>query len=67
LQSTWKLKEPNYELDAYDLLGKFYFYTGNMNRALEFHTRMAAGKLEPENSSLRRLAIQKLNSGSVGK
>lgn len=31
--SAWKLNEKNHELYAYDLLGKYYFYVGQIEKA----------------------------------
>ena len=67
LVSAWKLNLPSQELKAYELLGKFYFYAGNIEKAMMFHNRMTNEENEPESSGTRRLAISKLNSGSLGK
>lgn len=44
--AAWKLREKNDELLAYELLGKYYFYVGQIEKAKEFHERMIRGNCE---------------------
>ena len=50
LIGAWKLRENYSELKAYDLLGKYYFYQGDMKTANIFHQKMAQGHHEDEGS-----------------
>lgn len=67
LMSAWKLDDGSCELQAYDLLGKYYFYVGDAQKALLFHQKMAKGHHEHDRSALKRLAVAKLNSGSLNR
>ena len=58
------------------MLGKFYFYNGDLVKASQYHEKTMhdlveviywCNILKPENSALRKLAIAKLNNGSLGK
>lgn len=40
---SWKLGLTNDELKAYEFLGKFYYYEGELERAKIFHQRMMNG------------------------
>jgi len=62
--SSWKLDDKMSELTAYDLLGKYFFYIGDIQRALKFHNKMTLGQNEPENSTLKRLGINRIINGS---
>jgi len=53
LISSWKLNDQSRELLAYELLGKFYFYCGDMEKAKQFHLRMMTGTFEPANTRMR--------------
>jgi hypothetical protein len=46
LLSCWKLKDKNSELHAYELLGKYYFYCGDMENANLLHNKMVKGLVE---------------------
>lgn len=50
LISSWKINEVYSELKAYDLLGQYYFYKGDLETAHLFHAKMAKGHHEDENS-----------------
>ncbi|CAD8120735.1 unnamed protein product [Paramecium sonneborni] len=65
LMSAWKLKQKNDELLAYELLGKYYFYVGQIEKAKLFHDRMINGNCEDENSRVRLLALSRLEQGSL--
>jgi hypothetical protein len=41
LIASWKLGEQFSELEAYELIGKYYFYNGDLRQANIYHTRMA--------------------------
>lgn len=43
---SWKLNEVNNELHAYELLGKYYYYMGHIDKAREFHEKMMSGNAE---------------------
>ena len=51
--AAWNLNMINDELEAYDLLGKHYFYTGQLVKARLFHDRMTNGTIEDESSRVR--------------
>ncbi|CAK69609.1 unnamed protein product (macronuclear) [Paramecium tetraurelia] len=65
LMAAWKLKQKNDELLAYELLGKYYFYVGQIEKAKLFHERMINGNCEDENSRVRLLALSRLEQGSL--
>lgn len=64
---SWKLNHKDQELKGYDVLGKYFYYEGNIDRAKLMHQRMVDGEMLPEKSNLRRLGIAKLEQGSIGK
>jgi len=39
LQYCWYMKDQNRELEIYDLMGKVYYYQGNLKMAAYFHKR----------------------------
>ncbi|CAD8178280.1 unnamed protein product [Paramecium pentaurelia] len=65
LMSAWKLNEKNHELYAYDLLGKYYFYVGQIEKAKQFHEKMIGGYCEVPDSRVRVLAQSRLEQGSL--
>ncbi|CAD8190450.1 unnamed protein product [Paramecium octaurelia] len=65
LMSAWKLNEKNHELYAYDLLGKYYFYVGQIEKAKQFHEKMIGGYCEVPDSRVRILAQSRLEQGSL--
>ncbi|CAK89932.1 unnamed protein product (macronuclear) [Paramecium tetraurelia] len=65
LMSAWKLNEKNHELYAYDLLGKYYFYVGQIEKAKLFHEKMIGGYCEVPESRVRILAQSRLEQGSL--
>ncbi|CAD8090536.1 unnamed protein product [Paramecium primaurelia] len=65
LMSAWKLNEKNHELYAYDLLGKYYFYVGQIEKAKQFHDKMIGGYCEVPDSRVRILAQSRLEQGSL--
>jgi hypothetical protein len=64
LLSAWKLDDRMGELTAYDLLGKYFFYLGDLKSAQKFHNKMILGN--HETSLIKRMGIDKLNRGSIG-
>lgn len=40
---AWKLNEKNDELLAYELLGKHYYYIGQIEKARMYHEKMLNG------------------------
>ena len=61
LQLSWFIKSENYEFLAYDLIGKQYFYLGELDKALYYHEKMMNGKTE-ENQALVQLGISKISN-----
>ena len=59
LQMAWKLESKEHELRSYELMGKYYFYIGDTQKAQLYHQRMAYGIVEPD-PSLKKLGISKL-------
>lgn len=58
---SWKLGSQEHELKAYDLIGKFYFYQGNVEMAERFHCKMVNHYIEND-AHLKKLAISKLSA-----
>lgn len=58
LQCSWKIKDNDHEILAYDLIGMQYYYMGELEKSKLYHQKMVEGELEPESSNLRRLAIE---------
>jgi len=50
LHHAWYVGNVNYELYAYELLGKIFFYLEDIEKAKFFHNKMISGKLESKNS-----------------
>ena len=50
------------EIQAYDNLSLEYFYIGDINKAKIYQERMLRGKLEKDNSIIRSVCINMLNS-----
>lgn len=48
------------ELNAYDLLGKIFFYLGDIPRSSYYHSRMTGNIREPDSSSLKKMQISYL-------
>jgi hypothetical protein len=67
LLSSWKLNDNLGELASYEMLGKYYYYNGDIKKSLFFHNKMMMGNVESNTSVIRRLGISKLNDGSLGK
>ena len=69
LQMSWVCNQERYELLAYDLIGLQYYYLGDLERAKQFHNKMAEGRIEGQNSDLRKSGINKIllkmNEGGV--
>jgi len=69
LQMSWVCNQGRYELLAYDLIGLQYYYLGDLERAQQFHNKMAEGRIEGQNSELRKSGINKIllkmNEGGV--
>lgn len=59
LQMAWKLDSLEHELKSYELMGKYYFYVGDAQKAQVYHQRMAKGIVETDHS-LKKLGISKL-------
>ncbi|KAM3147216.1 hypothetical protein pb186bvf_000932 [Paramecium bursaria] len=64
LMAAWNLNMINDELEAYDLLGKHYYYTGQLVKARQFHDRMTNGTIEEESSRVRQLAANRIEQWS---
>lgn len=64
---AWKLNNTSAEIEAYEKLGKLYYYKGELSQARIFHSKAFNGLTEDENSAIRKLAIAKLMTGSIGK
>lgn len=62
LELSWFVSSKKYELLAYDLLGLIAFYEGSIEKAKYYHNRMINCELEPENSSIRLIAISKIKN-----
>ena len=60
LQMSWVCNQGRYELLAYDLIGLQYYYLGDLERAKQFHNKMAEGRIEGQNSDLRKSGINKI-------
>lgn len=43
LRSAWYLNDSDMELKAYDLIGKYYFYEGDLEKAQQFHNKLNSG------------------------
>jgi hypothetical protein len=64
---AWKLNNTSAEIEAYEKLGKLYYYKGELQQARVFHYKAFNGLIEEENSAIRKLAVAKFISGSLGK
>lgn len=60
LMCSWKQNCKNDELKAYDLLGRYYYYEGNIQSAIIYHQKMADGETVSDESNLKRLGVAKL-------
>jgi len=60
LQAAWLCNSKRYELLAYDNIGIEHYYQGDIEKATFYHEKMMAGHVEPANSKLRQLGINKL-------
>lgn len=43
---AWKTNNIESEIQAYDLMGKYYYYLGDINRAMIFHAKSLDGDFE---------------------
>lgn len=62
LHYAWVNNSERNELEAYDLLGMYYFYTGNLKYAQFYHERTTKGTLESNSSDLRVISIHNIKS-----
>ena len=45
LRISWLIENENKEIKAYDLLGRGYYYSGDIQKAFDFHNKMISGQL----------------------
>lgn len=57
LKVALKIRDYKKELVAYDKVGMQYFNLNQLDRSEYFHTKMLEGKIEPESSNKRKLAV----------
>ena len=57
LKLAWKIKNEDYEILAYDLIGKDLAIIGNLQLASKFHLRFLNNIKEPVDSPLRMVGI----------
>ena len=62
LELAFALKDVKTELTIYDLMGKIFFYLGNMNKAKYFHERLMKNIPEPEDSPIKRMFLKRLEN-----
>ena len=55
LRMSWQWKSDEYEIIAYDLLGKYYIMKGNVDMGYYFHSRAMGNVLEGKNSMIKIL------------
>lgn len=60
VEYAWVANDKRYELLAYDLIAQQYFYMNCMDKALFYHDKFMSGRVEPEDSELRRLGISRV-------
>ncbi len=53
LKLSWRLRDVEMELKAYDMIGLNYYYLNNMEMAYYFHLRCMHDQPEPLNTPLR--------------
>lgn len=61
LKLAWKLRNTEFELIAYDLIGLNYYYLGKMDLADYFHNRAVEDLKEPKNSIARKVGEDAIN------
>lgn len=61
LKLAWKLKDTEYELLAYDMIGLNYYYLGKIQEADYFHNRAVQDTKEPHNSIARKVGEEAIN------
>ena len=60
LRISWLIENENKEIKAYDLLGRGYYYQGDIQKAFHFHNKMISGQLV--NNQFKKLSnIQLIN------
>lgn len=60
LQISWLSKDTKNELYAYDSIGLQYYYMGKIEDAQFFHSKMAFGHFEENDSAIKSLGIAQL-------
>lgn len=58
LQISWYYNDPVAELQAYDNIGREYFYLSDMTRAKFYNDKVCFGEIEPADSIVRKVSIQ---------
>mmetsp|Transcript_10055 Transcript_10055/g.8576 ORF Transcript_10055/g.8576 Transcript_10055/m.8576 type:complete len:260 (-) Transcript_10055:57-836(-) len=61
LELAWYTRNHKHELIAYDFMGVNYFYIGDIDKATYYHNKMCKGKLEPDGSNIKQIAISRVN------
>lgn len=62
LQFAWLLNKVVEELQCYDLIGMQYYYLGDVMKAKYYHDKMMNGKVEPDDSEVKRLGVARLKN-----
>lgn len=55
LELSWISNDENQELRAYELIGKVYFYMGEIYKCKMYHDRSQFGVIEPKDSKIRQI------------
>lgn len=62
LHMSWICNSTNNELNAYEMLGRIYFYQGDTKKSSYYHNRMALNIREEDDSSLKKMQFENLKT-----